>query len=167
MKEIDQPTTSAASSWGLQHLVAGVVVFIVGLLAGRALFPLEVPKPFVVEKEKRVEVPVERIVEKRVEIPVERIVEKRVEVPVEVVKYVERDIPAAKKSMDKSIPLGGYDAWGSIRVGMSQGEVKALLGDPLKVDVYGSYATHWVYDDWGAVYFRGDGTVVSWKEPVK
>lgn len=64
MKEIDQPTTSARSSWGRQHLVAGAVVFIVGLLAGRAFFPLEIPKPFVVEKEKGVEVPVESIVEK-------------------------------------------------------------------------------------------------------
>ena len=47
----------------------------------------EVPVEKVVEKivevEKRVEVPVERIVEKRVEVPVEKIVEKIVEVPVQ------------------------------------------------------------------------------------
>ena len=87
--------------FGLGCLVAGVVI-------GRAFFPLEVPKPFVVEKEERVEVPVERIVEKRVEVPVERIVEKRVEVPVdriiekrvevpvEVIKYVDRMVPVEK-----------------------------------------------------------------------
>jgi hypothetical protein len=48
---------------------------------------LEIPRPFIVEKEKRVEVPFERIVEKRVPFEVikyvDRIVEKRVEVPVE------------------------------------------------------------------------------------
>lgn len=39
--------------------------------------------------EKIVEVPIERVVEKRVEVPVERIVERRVEVPIEVEKIVE------------------------------------------------------------------------------
>ena len=50
--------------------------------------------------EKRVEVPVEKIVEKRVEVPVEKIVEKRVEVPVEkiVEKIVEKrvEVPVEK-----------------------------------------------------------------------
>lgn len=35
-----------------------------GVLIGRALFPLEITKTFVLEKEKRVEVPVDRVVEK-------------------------------------------------------------------------------------------------------
>ncbi len=57
---------------------------------------VEVPVEKIVEKivEKRVEVPVEKIVEKRVEVPVDRIVEKivekRVEVPVE--KIVEKRV---------------------------------------------------------------------------
>jgi tetratricopeptide (TPR) repeat protein len=67
-------------------------MLIVGMIAGRAFFPLEVPKPFIVEKEKRVEVPVEKILEKRVEVPVEKIVEKRVEVPVERIVYVEKKV---------------------------------------------------------------------------
>ena len=46
------------------------------------------PVEKVVEKEVRVEVPVDRIVEKIVEVPVEKVVEKIVEVPVE--KIVER-----------------------------------------------------------------------------
>ena len=67
---------------------------------------VEVPVEKIVEKvvEKRVEVPVEKIVEKivekRVEVPVEKIVEKRVEVPVE--KIVERIIevePPARSAM--------------------------------------------------------------------
>jgi hypothetical protein len=67
-------------------------MLIVGMIAGRAFFPLEVPTPFIVEKEKRVEVPVEKILEKRVEVPVEKIVEKRVEVPVERIVYVEKKV---------------------------------------------------------------------------
>ena len=55
-------------------------------------------------EEKRVEVPVEKVVEKRVEVPVEKVVEKRVEVPVEkivekiVEKVVEKrvEVPVAK-----------------------------------------------------------------------
>ena len=67
---------------------------------------VEVPVEKIVEKvvEKRVEVPVEKIVEKRVEVPVEKIVEKivekRVEVPGE--KIVERIIevePPARSAM--------------------------------------------------------------------
>ena len=51
-------------------------------------------------EEKRVEVPVEKVVEKRVEVPVEKVVEKRVEVPVEkiVEKIVEKrvEVPVEK-----------------------------------------------------------------------
>ena len=52
--------------------------------------PAQEPAPRIVEKEVRVEVPVEKIVEKIVEVPVEKIVEKRVEVPVE--KIVEKRV---------------------------------------------------------------------------
>ena len=59
---------------------------------------VEVPVEKVVEK--RVEVPVEKVVEKRVEVPVEKVVEKRVEVPVEkiVEKIVEKrvEVPVEK-----------------------------------------------------------------------
>ena len=67
--------------WRKVHLVALAAAMIAGVVIGRAFFPLEVPKPFIIEK--RVDVPVDRIVEKRVEVPVDRIVEKRVEVPVD------------------------------------------------------------------------------------
>ena len=94
------------TQWKAPHYGAGAAVLCVGLLAGRAFFPLEIPTPFVVEKEKRIEVPVDKIVEKkvpvevvkyvdrvvekekRIEVPVDKIVEKKV--PVEVVKYVDR-----------------------------------------------------------------------------
>ena len=75
------------TQWKAPHYGAGAGILMLGLIAGRAFFPLEIPRPFIVEKEKRVEVPFERIVEKRVPFEVikyvDRIVEKRVEVPVE------------------------------------------------------------------------------------
>jgi hypothetical protein len=88
----EKPETSdriARIQWRGPHYAVSTGMLIVGIFAGRAFFPLEVPKPFIVEKEKRVEVPVEKILEKRVEVPVEKIVEKRVEVPVE--KFIYRD----------------------------------------------------------------------------
>ena len=57
------------------------------------------PVEKIVEKEVRVEVPVEKIVEKIVEVPVEKIVEKIVEVPVEkiVERIVEVEAPPRKE----------------------------------------------------------------------
>ena len=78
-------------------------------------FPIEQdPPPTVVEKEVIREVPVEKIVEveKRVEVPVEKIVEKEVikEVPVEVEKIVEKrvEVPVEKiveKEVIKEVPV--------------------------------------------------------------
>jgi len=86
----------ARTHWRGPHYAINAGMLIVGMIAGRAFFPLEVPKPFIVEKEKRVEVPVEKILEKRVEVPVEKIVEKRVEVPVEKVVEKRVEVPVEK-----------------------------------------------------------------------
>jgi hypothetical protein len=51
---------------------------------------IEIPVEKIVTVEKRVEIPVDRIVEKRVEVKVDKIIEKRVEVPVE--RIVEKRI---------------------------------------------------------------------------
>jgi hypothetical protein len=141
MHETQDQNRMSQTQWKAPHYGVGAGLLVVGLLAGRAFFPLEIPKPFIVEKEKRVEVPVERIierkvpyevikyvdrvVEKRVEIPVERVVEKRVEVPVEriVEKVVYRD------RVGSGVPVG-RQAWRSLRKGMSESEVRELLGGP-------------------------------------
>jgi hypothetical protein len=123
--------------------LARLGLLLLGVLLGREFFPLEVPKPFVVEKEKRVEVPVERVVEKRVEVPVERIVEKRVEVPVEVVKYVEREVPTNVKPAPDETPANGSKGWRYLRIGMSQEEVRRVLCEPRRIIRDGSFATHW------------------------
>lgn len=137
--------------WGA--CLVGLGCLVVGVALGRAFFPLEVPKPFVVEK--RVEVPVDRIVEKRVEVPVERIVEKRVEVPVE--KLVYRDRPPAEVA---PAPQG----WAALREGMNEQQVRACLGNPLKVLTSGY--TAWEYANFGHVMFY-NGRLIRWSEPSR
>ena len=148
---------------------------------------MEVPRPFIVEKEKRIEVPVERIVEKRVPFEVikyvDRIVEKRVEVPVEkkvevpVVKVVEKmvEVPVdrivyrdriVEKSVS-SVPVG-LSQWRRIKKGISREQVRAILGEPRKIE--GGTLELWFYGQsysYGAassVVFGYDG-VIGWQEP--
>lgn len=160
------------TQWQAPHYGVGAGLLVVGLLAGRAFFPLEIPKPFIVEKEKRVEVPVERlieqkvpyevikyvdrVVEKRVEVPVERIVENRVEVPVDRIVYrdriVERSVPAAP---------AGLSAWRQLSKGISREEVRSVLGQPSRIS--GGVLEIWYYGT-GYVSFDERG-VYSWYEP--
>ena len=158
--------------WRKVHLVALAAALIAGVVMGRAFFPLEIPKPFVVEKviEKRVEVPVDRIVEKRVEVPVDRVVEKRVEVPTEVIKYVDRMVPVEKivyRDRETSVVPTGKGAWRQLEVGMSMSSVRSLLGEPR--DISGGYYTQWYYGAillGGSVSFAG-GKVSDWSEPSR
>jgi len=159
--------------WRKVHLVALAAALIAGVVMGRAFFPLEIPKPFVVEKviEKRVEVPVERIVEKRVEVPVDRVVEKRVEVPTEVIKYVDRMVPVEKivyRDRETSVVPSGKGAWRQLEIGMSMTSVRGILGEPSKVGAIGTYVT-WYYGAnslGGSVNFTG-GKVSAWSEPYR
>lgn len=141
--------------WQKVHLVTLALTLIVGVVIGRAFFPLEIPKPFVVEKviEKRLEVPVERIVEKRVEVPVDRVVEKRIEVPVQVVKFVDKPVFDAKL------------AWRSLATGMSPTSVRELLGWPKDTRGEG-FVIQWDYGDSRYVIFV-DGKLYNWSEPAR
>jgi hypothetical protein len=166
----------AKTQWKTPHFGAGAGILVLGLIAGRAFFPLEIPRPFVVEKEKRVEVPVDRvviqkepfevikyvdrIVEKKVEVPVERIVEKRVEVPVERVVY--RDRTSDNKS--QGLPADRL-AWRQLSKGMSREQVRSILGEPRKID--GGVLENWYY---GPSYYSASVTFYnsrldSWSEP--
>ena len=148
------------TQWQAPHYGVGAGLVVVGLLAGRAFFPLEIPKPFIVEK--RVEVPVEvikyvdRMVEKRVEVPVERIVENRVEVPVDRIVYrdriVERLVPAAP---------AGLSAWRQLSKGISREQVRSVLGQPSGIS--GGVLEIWNYGT-GYVSFS-EGGVYGWYEP--
>ena len=94
MREIDDIQATS----GLPHrgwlLLAAFLLIGLGVVLGRWVFPQEVIKLVTVEKEKRVEVPVDRIVEKQV--PVDRIVERRVEVPVEKIIEKRVEVPVAE-----------------------------------------------------------------------
>lgn len=167
------------TQWKPPHYGVGAGMLILGLLAGRAFFPLEVPKPLVVEREKRIEVPVEkivekrvpfevikyvdRVVEKRVEVPVERRVEKLVEVPVERIVYRDRVV-------EKSVPstTAGLSAWRRITKGLSRDQVRAILGSPRKIDAIGFevwyYGTQFYFGSPASVHFSSNG-VIGWSEP--
>lgn len=192
MYEVNHQDRMAKTQWKAPHYGAGAGILVLGLIAGRAFFPLEIPRPFVVEKEKRVEVPVERIVEKRVpfevvkyvdrvvekrvEVPVEKIVEKRVEVPVE--RMVERrvEVPVERivyrdriGQKTVSLPPTGLSSWRRITKDLSREQVRAILGEPRKIE--GGIIEYWFYgqsDSFGApssVEFGYNGTVIGWREP--
>jgi len=173
MHETEHQDRMAKTQWKAPHYGVGAGLLVVGLLAGRAFFPLEIPRPFIVEKEMRVEVPVERIieqkvpyevikyvdrvVEKRVEVPVERIVEKRIEIPVEkrvevpVDRIVFRERPAPAKVATFS---RGQNQWRDLYVGMSRSEVRRVLGSPRESEGDGVS----IIESW---YYGGDTTFGS------
>ena len=188
MHEAQDQNRMAKTQWKAPHYGAGVAVLCVGLLAGRAFFPLQIPTPFVVEKEKRVEVPVDRIVEKkvpvevvkyvdrivekRVEVPVEKFVEKRVEVPVE--KIVEKTVmvPIEKivyvdRVVEKSVPSvpPGLSSWRQLSKGLSRDEVRTILGEPSRIS--GGDVEFWDYNQnyssGRLTFFRS--RLYSWSEP--
>jgi hypothetical protein len=173
MREIDDIQATS----GLPHrgwlLLAAFLLIGLGVALGGWLFPQQVIKLVTVEKEKRVEVPVDRIVEKLV--PVERIVEKRVEVPVEVIKYLDRPVYIEKNPVyiettpQAYAPVPPLQIWKQLRLGMTTTSVSALLGKPKQVYESGHHSS-WYYggkptqDGW--VDFR-DGLVRSWGEPSR
>ena len=162
--------------WKVSHYGVGLCLLIAGFLLGRVFFPAQIPKPIIVEREKRVEVPVERIVEKkvpvevikytdrvvekRVEVPVEKVVVRRVEVPVE--KIVYRDIAVGVDGIRANVDLA---AWRSLSKGQSKAQVIAALGHPVRIR-NGPYE-EWYYSDRFAsasVTFFND-SVFAWNEP--
>lgn len=185
MHEVNQQERMAKAQLKAPHYGAGAGILVLGLIAGRAFFPLEIP--FVVEKEKRVEVPVERIViqkepfevikyvdrivekrvevpvEKRVEVPVVKVVEKMVEVPVERIVYRDRVVEKPATSIPASL-----SSWRQISKGLSRDQVRSILGEPRKI-VGGSleiwyYGTMTHFGSSGSVTFYL-GKVDSWSEP--
>lgn len=145
MHEAQDQNRMAKTQWKAPHYGAGVAMLCVGLLAGRAFFPLQIPTPFVVEKEKRVEVPVEKVLERRVDVPATKIV------------YVDRVLAVAP----------ALSSWRKLSKGMSPGQVRSILGEPAKIS--GGYFEHWYYNKSGN-YKEGSATFVdsqldSWHEP--
>ena len=151
MREIDDTQATSGLPRRGWLLLAAFLLIGLGVVLGRWVFPQEVIKLVTVEKEKRVEVPVDRIVEKqvpvdriverRVEVPVEKIIEKRVEVPVERIVYRDRPVPQsnpAAAASDSSIDIldVGYPY---LRVGIPKAEVIRLVGLPYYIHPDGEW----------------------------
>jgi hypothetical protein len=165
MREINDTQANRGPGLRVWWVPAAFLILALGVALGRWAFPQEVVKVVTVEKEKRVEVPVERIVEKRV--PVDRIVEKRVEVPVEVIKYVDRPLTVDKKNQESG-PKPSFFVWQQLREGMTESAVRALLGKPSQV-FESHFHSSWYYGDPshdGWVDFR-DGFVRDWGMPSR
>jgi hypothetical protein len=179
MHEVDNQNRMSKTQWKAPHYGAGAGILVLGLIAGRAFFPLEIPKAFIVEKEKRIEVPVERIViqkepfevikyvdrivEKRVEVPVEKIVEKMVEVPVDRIVYRDRIV----EKPVRSVPAG-LSAWRQLAKGLTREEVRSILGEPVKIE--GGSIERWYYGSTANFYAPArvdfiNSNVYGWSEP--
>lgn len=57
------------------------------------------------------------------------------------------------------------DNWNALRVGMTQSEVRRILGSPIRTNRYRSGGTEWIYPHGGAVYFTPRGRVMDWNRP--
>jgi hypothetical protein len=99
--------------------LGGVVWLAVGMLLGRMLFP------------------------------VEKIIVKRVEVPVEVSKVPEQ-VPVREKaevSVKAAGPVLAGSPWRRLDEGMTEEDVLALLGSPLRKQQIGQTRCYWYYDE--------------------
>jgi hypothetical protein len=151
------------SQSSFRKIIGLTMLFVAGLLFGFALC-----KEFWPTIQER-EVPIVSYIDRRVEVPVEKIVErtveKRVEVPVvkEVIRYVER--PAEAKPTPAAGGPSRYvlEDWAKLRRNMSKETVRVLLGDPFGVT--GSGQELWTYPFSGKVTFGYDGKLESWQVP--
>jgi hypothetical protein len=177
MREIPVPRRVEAWRYAkpisLSFLLLGL-----GIWLGSAFFP--VVEIQVVER--RVEVPVERLVEKRVPYEVikyvDRVFEKRVEVPVE--RIVLRRIKAPVDKVISSVPdvvspqgdlVSNHSHWRKIVFGMTVESVVDILGEPKKVIEFGTleiwcFGINGRYKGSETVCFL-DGRVQSWEPPLR
>jgi len=56
-------------------------------------------------------------------------------------------------------------AWRQLRKGMTEAEVRKLLGEPKHIGNYGAFI-NWDIQGGGSVTFSSDGQVTSWFEPL-
>lgn len=88
------------------------------------------------------------------------------------VEKLERQGKQSASSPSRSQIAGGQDRWKqvenwrSLKRGMTEADVRGLLGEPYKVDATGRF-TAWRYspNGEGEVLFNTDGRVGAWSEP--
>ena len=159
MREIPVPRRVEAWRYAkpisLSFLLLGL-----GIWLGSAFFP--VVEIQVVER--RVEVPVERLVEKRVPYEVikyvDRVFEKRIEIPVDKVVYREPQEPYYAKYLEPNT-----DHWSNLRKGMTPSQVRTILGGPLRIKE-GNFE-EWFYSEQvlAAYVIFFDGSLLYWSPP--
>jgi hypothetical protein len=71
--------------------------------------------------------------------------------------------PASPASANQPVS-SQTEKWRSLRRGMTESDVRSVLGEPSKVDVGVSYVT-WEYPERGNVRFDFNGRVQVWSEP--
>jgi len=149
----------APRTWRKVHFIALAAVSITGVILGSVLIPSIREVPVVRIVEKRVEVPVDRVVEK--------IVEKRVEVPSNnaVIKYVSDRTTEINGKPTYVISDDRLNLWRQIKVGMTRQQVVDILGPPDEAPRT-SISSGLIYFSWGkgTVWFKSvdfGGTVES------
>jgi len=149
----------APRTWRKVHFIALAAVSTTGVILGSVLIPSIREVPVVRIVEKRVEVPVDRVVEK--------IVEKRVEVPSNnaVIKYVSDRTTEINGKPTYVISDDRLNLWRQIKVGMTRQQVVDILGPPDEAPRT-SISSGLIYFSWGkgTVWFKSvdfGGTVES------
>jgi len=56
------------------------------------------------------------------------------------------------------------DNWRSLRRGMTEGDVRSILGEPGRVDSFSSFS-NWGYAEGGTAHFDRNGRLDGWSEP--
>lgn len=123
-REIDFPDSSGllyAKPWFC--FLVGLVCLLAGVVVGGLFFPQKVVQLITVEK--------------------------RVEVPVEVIKYLDRMVPVEKIVYPDRAPSVFApqvpSAWSHITRGMSEREIRGLIGEPRRIEP--GEPSYWYYGD--------------------
>jgi hypothetical protein len=61
------------------------------------------------------------------------------------------------------VPVGKA-AWRKLQKGMTKSQVRALLGEPENIKVFGFFEV-WTYRSDSEVQFNSEGSVMGWREP--
>lgn len=146
-------------------LAVGGGLFVLGIILGRWLTLSDHAKPYIVER--RVEVPVEKLVVKTVEVPVDR----RVEVPVEVIRVVEKPVEKVvfqDRIVEKTVFGVPPDIarWRQLSKGMSREQVRSILGEPRRVEAISGYFEKWGYAQDSATAYVTFGTSARFPETL-
>lgn len=70
----------------------------------------------------------------------------------------------AKPTTTKSDGWRQRESWRALKRGMSDSDVRSLLGEPTSVNVYGPFSL-WQYPEHGRVQFDSTDRVEGWSEP--